>query len=56
MELCPTLYLGVVDIEKGAFGSHSTMVARFTYRYKSDFPLDNQHYIDIIFTGHWPSG
>ena len=27
----PPLHLGVVAIEKGAFGSPSTMVANFTY-------------------------
>ena len=31
MELRPPLHLGVVAIEKGAFGSPSTMVANFTY-------------------------
>ena len=31
MELCPPLHLGVVAIEKGAFGSPSTKVANFTY-------------------------
>ena len=31
MELCPPLHLGVVAIEKGAFGSTSTKVANFTY-------------------------
>ena len=31
MELWPTLHLGVVAIEKGAFGSPSTTVANFTY-------------------------
>ena len=29
----PPLHLGVVAIEKGAFGSPSTMVANFTYLY-----------------------
>ena len=33
MELRPPLHLGVVAIEKGAFGSPSTMVANFTYIY-----------------------
>ena len=28
------LHLGVVAIEKGAFGSHSTTVANFTYLYR----------------------
>ena len=27
----PPLHIGVVAIEKGAFGSHSTKVANFTY-------------------------
>ena len=31
MEFRPSLHLGVVPIEKGAFGSHSTEVADFTY-------------------------
>ena len=31
MEWCPPLHLGVVAIEKGAFGSPSTMFANFTY-------------------------
>ena len=31
MEYRPPLHLGVVAIEKGAFGSPSTMVANFTY-------------------------
>ena len=31
MEERPLLYLGVVAIEKGAFGSPSTMVANLTY-------------------------
>ena len=31
MELRPPLHLGVVAIEKGAFGSPSTKVANFTY-------------------------
>ena len=31
MEYNPLLHLGVVAIEKGAFGSPSTMVAYFTY-------------------------
>ena len=31
MRLSPFLHLGVVAIEKGAFGSLSTMVANFTY-------------------------
>ena len=30
MELHPPLHLGVVAIEKGAFGSHLTKVANFT--------------------------
>ena len=30
-ELRPALHLGVVAIEKGAFGSPSTLVANFTY-------------------------
>ncbi len=30
-ELRPPLHLGVVAIEKGAFGSPSTMVANFTF-------------------------
>ena len=29
-ELCPSLHLSVVAIEKGAFGSPSTMVTNFT--------------------------
>ena len=29
--VAPSLHLGVVAIEKGAFGSPSTMVANFTY-------------------------
>ena len=33
MELRPPLHLGVVAIEKGAFGSPSTKVANFTYIY-----------------------
>ena len=32
-EYHPPLHLGVVAIEKGAFGSHSTMVANFTFIY-----------------------
>ena len=31
MELRPPLYLGVVAIEKGAFGSLSTKIANLTY-------------------------
>ena len=31
MEYLPPLHLGVVAIEKGAFGSPSTKVANFTY-------------------------
>ena len=31
MEQHPSLHLGVVAIEKGAFGSLSTMVANFTF-------------------------
>ena len=31
MEWCPPLHLGVVAIEKGAFGSPSSKVANFTY-------------------------
>ena len=31
MELSPPLHLGVVAIEKGAFGSPSTMIINFTY-------------------------
>ena len=30
-EWCPPLHLGVVAIEKGAFGSHLTTVANFTF-------------------------
>ena len=30
---CPSLHLGVVAMEKGAFGSPSTTVANFTYIY-----------------------
>ena len=30
-ELCPSVHLGVVPIEKGAFGLLSTMVANFSY-------------------------
>ena len=30
-ELCPPLHLGVVDIEKGAFGSLSTMVVNLIF-------------------------
>ena len=37
-ELRPPLHLGVVAIEKGAFGSPSTMVANFTY-FTSSLPL-----------------
>ena len=33
-EVAPSLHLGVVAIEKGAFGSPSTMVANFTYLYR----------------------
>ena len=32
-EWCPSLHLGVVAIEKGAFGSPSNMVANFTLYY-----------------------
>ena len=32
MELRSSLHLGVVAIEKGAFGSHSTKIAKFTYK------------------------
>ena len=32
----PPLHLGVVAIEKGAFGSPSTMVANFTFTYCSN--------------------
>ena len=32
----PPLHLGVVAIEKGAFGSPSTMVANFTYLHNKD--------------------
>ena len=31
--VAPPLHLGVVAIEKGAYGSPSTMVANFTYLY-----------------------
>ena len=31
MELLPPLHLGVVTIEKGAFGSPSTKVTNFTF-------------------------
>ena len=31
MVLCPTLILRVVAIEKGAFGSASMKIAKFTY-------------------------
>ena len=31
MELRPPLHLGVVAMEKGAFGSPSSIVANFTY-------------------------
>ena len=31
MEWCSPLHLGVVAIEKGAFGLPSTMIANFTY-------------------------
>ena len=31
--VAPRLHLGVVAIEKGAFGSPSTMVANFTFFY-----------------------
>ena len=34
MELCYPLLLGVVAIEKGVFGSPSTMVAYFTHLHK----------------------
>ena len=34
MDLCPTLYLGVVANEKEAFGSSSTTVANFAYLVK----------------------
>ena len=30
MELCPPVHLGVVAIEKGAFGSPSTTIGNFT--------------------------
>ena len=33
--VAPSLHIGVVAIEKGAFGLPSTMVANFTYFYKS---------------------
>ena len=33
MEWRPPLHLGVVAIEKGAFGSPSTMVANFTFNF-----------------------
>ena len=33
MEYCPTLDIGVVAIEKGAFKSPSTKVTNFTYLY-----------------------
>ena len=33
VQLAPSLHLGVVAIEKGAFGSPSTKVANFTYFY-----------------------
>ena len=33
-ESCPPLHLGVIAIEKGAFGSPSTKIANFTlYKY-----------------------
>ena len=37
MQFRPLLHLGVVAIEKGAFGSPSTKVANFTYTHKPDF-------------------
>ena len=33
MSSAPSLHLGVVATEKGAFGSPSTMVAKFTFIY-----------------------
>ena len=36
----PPLHLGVVAIEKGAFGLPSTMVANFTFIYHSSNTLD----------------
>ena len=36
MEWCPPLHLGVLAIEKGAFGSPTTKVGNFTYYIKYD--------------------
>ena len=38
----PPLHLGVVAIEKGAFGSPSTMVANFTLLYAKQFHLTDR--------------
>ena len=37
--VAPSLHIGVVAIEKGAFGLPSTMVANFTYLYIFDVVL-----------------
>ena len=39
-EWCPPLQLGVVAIEKGAFGSPSTKVTNFTYLWQSYFTFE----------------
>ena len=43
--VAPSLHLGVVAIEKGAFGSLSTKVANFTYMFKNGFSINNLQWL-----------
>ena len=60
MEWCSPLYLGVVAIENGAFGSASTTVANFTYYiyvyYVRIYILDWYIYIYVIMKSRWRHG